>query len=260
MKTILILCAIINGYLALKIDAETSWIGQVIEQKVKEFVMVAQKESEDKITKLEEHIRKQDRYIKGLNEKLEKLAKKLLVDERDDEANGNMGTSPNNTKILSEENPKERPDVRRLIKRQPVLATEIAFTALLSSCIQHPSVGHTFIFDIVKTNIGHVGSGYNKYSGHFMAPEEGIYVFSWTVVADFHSFVRSQIVINGCEFSYIMTDSDEIHDIHSASGLITVYLNHGDDVYIRTHSTIPGHGNVCSGGIYGFTSFSGWKI
>ncbi|XP_061179364.1 heavy metal-binding protein HIP-like [Saccostrea echinata] len=257
MKTILIFCAIINGYLAVKEDAEGSWIEQVIEKKVKNFVMMAQKQSDDKITRLEEHIRKQDKYIKALRQEMKILAETFFVKDKNHDNILNTWASFNNTKFQSERNPKVTTEVKRLINSQPVLSTDVAFTAVMSSCIPHPSLGHTFIFDQVKTN---TGSGYNKYSGHFMAPQEGIYVFSWTVVADYHSYVRSEIVINGSQFSYIMTDGQEIHDIHTASGLITAYLNHGDDVYIRTHSSLPGVGNVCSGGIYGFTSFSGWKI
>lgn len=42
--------------------------------------------------------------------------------------------------------------------------------------------------------------------------------------------------------------------------MIVVHLNHNDKVFIRTHPTAHGGGNVYSGDPDGKPSFSGWKL
>ena len=51
----------------------------------------------------------------------------------------------------------------------------VAFYAQMSSDEQNPNAHHTLIFDNVHTN---VGSGNNGVTGIFIAPQEGVYVFT----------------------------------------------------------------------------------
>jgi hypothetical protein len=130
----------------------------------------------------------------------------------------------------------------------------VGFYAIMSKPENHPSTHHTFIFDVLKTDIG---SAYNRFSGTFTAPWEGTYVFSWTVTADFNSYIHSEIVINASSFGHLMTDGEEIHDIHVSSKTVVAQLHQGDIVYVRTHSTYRCNGNIYSGGVHGETSFAG---
>jgi hypothetical protein len=109
----------------------------------------------------------------------------------------------------------------------------------------------------MKTN---VGSAYSKFTGAFSAPVEGTYVFSWTVTVDVHSYIVTEIVINASSFGHLMTDADEINDIHASSRTVVAQLNQGDVVFIRTHSSTLSSGNIYSRSMYGETSFTGWKI
>lgn len=70
----------------------------------------------------------------------------------------------------------------------------------------------------------------------------------------------SQIVVNTEVFTGLITNSDEVGDHHSSTGVKVVHLNRNDRVYIRTHPTAQGSGNVHSGDLDGKPSFSGWKL
>lgn len=94
----------------------------------------------------------------------------------------------------------------------------------------------------------------------FTAPSDGVYVFTWTIISGGNSIVCSQIVINSHVFSNMVTDSDEVGDIHSSTKVIVVSLNHGDVVFIRTHQSILSQGTVLSDDVHGRPSFSGWKL
>lgn len=133
----------------------------------------------------------------------------------------------------------------------------VAFWAYMTTTEHSPSLHHVLVFDDVRTNIGFA---FNRISGMFTAPIDGAYAFTWTIFSDKHSYIFSQIVINTQSFTSLITDSDEISDYHSSTGLIIVSLNSGDVVYIRTHPTERSHGNIFSGSIRGRPSFSGWKL
>ena len=133
----------------------------------------------------------------------------------------------------------------------------VAFCAYMSTSENSPSLHHIFVYDIVKTNLG---SAYNRNSGMFTAPDDGVYVFTWTIFSDFRSYVHTQIVVNSAVFDNMITDSEEIADIHSSTKLIIVSLTRGDVVYVRTDDTYHSGGNVYSGRQFGHSSFCGWKL
>lgn len=126
----------------------------------------------------------------------------------------------------------------------------VAFCAYISRTEQSPSLHHIFVFDDVRTNIG---SACDRISGMFSAPVDGTYVLTWTMISDYHGYVYSQIVVNTQVFTGMITNS-------SSTRVIVVHLNHNDKVFIRTHPTTHGGGNVYSGDPDGKPSFSGWKL
>ena len=133
----------------------------------------------------------------------------------------------------------------------------VAFCAYMTASEVSPSLHHTFVFDSVKTNLG---SAYNKHTGIFMTPDDGVYVFTWTIFSNFNSQILTQIVVNSGAFDSMITDSQEIHDVHSTTKTIVVSLTRGDVVYVRTHSTTLSQGTIRSGAVYGQPSFCGWKL
>lgn len=123
----------------------------------------------------------------------------------------------------------------------------------MSHNLASPSAGHVLVFDVVKTN---VGSGYNHHDGVFTAPSQGPYVFSWTVVSWYRSWVFSELMVNSSTYGRIITNSQDIDDEHVGSGVVVAVLNPGDVVYVRVHSS---SGTLASTDLI-YTSFAGWKL
>lgn len=94
----------------------------------------------------------------------------------------------------------------------------------------------------------------------FTAPADGVYVFSWTIVSENHSYIYTQIVVNSNAFDSMLTDSEHVYETHSSTKVIVVSLNRGDLVYVRTHPTSLSHGNINSISHSGRPSFCGWKL
>ena len=133
----------------------------------------------------------------------------------------------------------------------------VAFCAYMSTSENSPSLHHIFVYDIVKTNLG---SAYNRYSGMFTAPDDGVYVFTWTIFSSVHSYIYTQLVVNSDASDNMVTDGQEINDYHSSTKVIVVSLSRGDVVYVRADETYLSHGTVYNGRQYGHSSFCGWKL
>ena len=85
------------------------------------------------------------------------------------------------------------------------------------------NMNQVFVFDVVKTN---VGSAYHPTTGLFIAPQTGVYVFTWTFRKSGDSANSIKLLIN----------QDEI-------GSILLHTGH----YISSDE-------------YGRSSFAGWRI
>lgn len=135
----------------------------------------------------------------------------------------------------------------------------VAFYAYLSTN-ESPNLPrhHTLIFGTVKTNIG---LGYHKEDGIFIVPISGLYVFSWTVIAENNGWASVEIVVNanvlGTMFANDSGFSGDHNNWESGTGLIVVNVNDGDHVFIRMKEN--GRGIIHSDA-RGRTSFSGWKL
>ncbi|VDI04340.1 Hypothetical predicted protein [Mytilus galloprovincialis] len=132
----------------------------------------------------------------------------------------------------------------------------VTFYAFMNTHETNPGRHQTLIFDDVKINLG---SAYSQNSGLFTAPGHGIYVFTWTVVADDYGYVYSEIVINTTPYGSILTNSQENRDFHTVTGIVVAEVNKGDEIYIRTNPNYPIKGRIVSDSSQR-TSFSGWKV
>ncbi|VDI67489.1 Hypothetical predicted protein [Mytilus galloprovincialis] len=133
----------------------------------------------------------------------------------------------------------------------------IAFHAYLSKSEIDPGHHHTIIFDSVLTNSG---NGYNKHSGTFIAPENGMYVFAYTVVGYRGSRMPVHLVVNSNIVGATAADSISDTPYPSVSSVVVVYLNQNDTCFLRTH-TNTGYvvGNLYSSE-WSRSSFSAWKL
>ncbi|XP_063427001.1 uncharacterized protein LOC134710561 [Mytilus trossulus] len=133
----------------------------------------------------------------------------------------------------------------------------IAFDAYMPSNEQLPALNHILVFRSVQTN---VGGHYNKFSGMFTVPENGIYVFTWTVVCDIHAQRITQIVVNAAVVGAAMCDAQGGSYFRTTTGLVVVEVNQGEVVFIRTHPTHLGGKAIISAPDFHRTTFSGWKL
>ncbi|KAK3086694.1 hypothetical protein FSP39_022079, partial [Pinctada imbricata] len=115
---------------------------------------------------------------------------------------------------------------------------------------------HTILFD---KDIVNKGFAYNRYMGTFIAPRAGIYFFSWTIHSYVRSFISTRLMVNGKQMSAIFSDSEEVGDYHSATGVAILDLNIGDAIYIKSHPTHGQKGSIlCTD--FASCTFSGYVI
>ncbi|XP_076109037.1 cerebellin-3-like [Mytilus galloprovincialis] len=152
---------------------------------------------------------------------------------------------------------KERPRVIRLIPQADIFVqpSTVAFYAQLTTIETNVGMHHPIVFDHVILNIG---KGYNKYSGTFIAPVSGIYVFTFTLYPNRYSSIAVNIFKN----SEVISQSF----IEMTSGMLSgttpvavVDMNVGDAAFVRTSSIHHPHGDVLSD-VNVKSSFAGWKI
>lgn len=114
------------------------------------------------------------------------------------------------------------------MRRQTPDRTVTAFYAYLSKAEIGPGHNHIIVFDHVETN---TGNGYNQHSGTFMAPGEGFYAFSYTIVIDRGNTLPVEITKNNQIIGSTATDSRSDNPYFSASNTIVVHLNKRDSCF-----------------------------
>lgn len=137
----------------------------------------------------------------------------------------------------------------------PLPVEPVAFYAYMSKSEPTPSNHHALVFDVLKTNLG---NGYNKYSGTFVAPYAGAYVFTWTININPHGAHWINLMVNDAIVGGTLADTQVTDDFDSDSNTALVVLNQGDSVILRTTSGSD------RADIYAdsraFTSFAGWRL
>lgn len=146
---------------------------------------------------------------------------------------------------------------KRLLTPPSTSHNGVAFYAYMSSILPSPSTEHVLVFDVAKTNIG---NAYHPSTGVFIVPESGVYVFTWTFRIGGNQDHSIQLMVNredvGSIYLYTISGVES-----EATGIVVTHVNAGDDVFVRTHSTLQiGTGHFIQSNIYGRTSFAGWKI
>ena len=132
----------------------------------------------------------------------------------------------------------------------------IAFQARIMKHIEvaHLGISQKFVFDDVLTNLG---NGYHNLHGIFIAPRDGIYIFSASILSylNAHSEFYASIMKNGTVIARVYGHGDTgRHDQGSAT--IVTPLVTGDEVWVELY------GPAANDSIWGegFTSFMGCFI
>ncbi|XP_062618059.1 caprin-2-like [Saccostrea cucullata] len=136
------------------------------------------------------------------------------------------------------------------------LHNQCAFYSYMSTDEHTLAPHHTLIFDVVKTNIG---DSYNKYTGVFTVPANGLYVITWNIYSDAHSYAFSNLIINQNIWNSALANSYDNGDRHASTGIVVAHLNKDDVVFVKTHETVSGVGNIESSSDARST-FSGWRL
>ncbi|XP_071120748.1 uncharacterized protein [Mytilus edulis] len=153
--------------------------------------------------------------------------------------------------------PAQESKVKIPLRRNPNEAK--AFCAHLSHYEYRPTNSKIIIFD-TETEDTH--DTYNKYSGTYIAPQDGLYGFVYTI--------RMGCTSSGASGSFELIRNDNVQSViyigetgcehqETTNGFAIVQARKGDTFYVRTHSSFYMHGHVLSDH-NGWTSFCGWLI
>ncbi|XP_062592278.1 uncharacterized protein LOC134253717 [Saccostrea cucullata] len=184
--------------------------------------------------------------------------------------NPNSKKAVNSSSFYQDNKPKPIGNAQKLQRKerllyQPSSAASaedniVAFYAYFSADVRSLGLSETLKYDVVKTN---QGSGYHPSSGVFIAPEEGYYVFTWTIRLYHYGDstaenFSTELIVNGDVYgsAYLRAHLD---DDDQSTATAVAHVNEGEDVYVRTHSSYSSTGSIRSN-THGRSSFAGWKI
>nr|XP_011414239.2 complement C1q-like protein 4 [Crassostrea gigas] len=135
--------------------------------------------------------------------------------------------------------------------------SQIAFHVRLTHNIVNLGIHQSIEFDKVLLNDG---NGYSIYSGHFVAPVSGLYVFAWTISSGDHHCIVYDVVKNNEILVYFISDANDHRDWAVSSGTAVTRMNAGDRVWIRVSNIEIYCSHYVFGTGLGTSSFAGYLI
>ncbi|CAC5422860.1 C1QL [Mytilus coruscus] len=129
---------------------------------------------------------------------------------------------------------------------------KVAFMAKNSDSIVNLPGKSVVVYNTAVTNLG---NGYDNSTGIFTAPSNGVYIFSWTVLAMQGNYFHSYLDLNGNLIARNFADAG-IGDHISGSQNVVLEMKKDDKVSVRIHATHRGQY------MYGdsWSAFSGYKL
>ncbi|XP_061167442.1 heavy metal-binding protein HIP-like [Saccostrea echinata] len=128
----------------------------------------------------------------------------------------------------------------------------VAFQTTLSKYLENMGNEQRVIFDKVTLN---EGNGYDKKTGVFTAPDEGVYKFSWTIMTKGGKYFISEIIHDGKKIARNYADGRGLTGYDMSTTNAIVKMKKGDKVWIRTYHN---YGQYAFGEHWG--NFSGNKL
>lgn len=138
----------------------------------------------------------------------------------------------------------------------PTQKAVTAFYAYMNKNENIPGTHHTLIFNTAITN---ENNGYHPFSGIFIAPEKGIYVFTFSIRLECHSYGPYELLKNSQVVGVVYSDIRQVCVQDHITGTIVISANKGDEIYVRTHATYH-HSGVIFSDDNGRSSFAGWLV
>lgn len=142
---------------------------------------------------------------------------------------------------------------RLLIQPTSLPIESVAFYAYISSTVPASTPHHILVFDKVITD---VGNAYHSHMGTFIAPNSGLYVFTWTIRCYSNNYHSAELLADNNIVNVIYLGPGNAID-GTVTGTAVVHVNQGDDVFIRTGRL--SNGNILSDE-NGRSSFAGWIL
>ncbi|XP_045176620.2 cerebellin-1-like [Mercenaria mercenaria] len=139
----------------------------------------------------------------------------------------------------------ERNRFRRAENENPV-----AFFAAITNHVTHAGVNQTYVFDHAITNLG---NAYNNHNGNFVAPVDGTYVFSVTLMSLYHVNAHAKFFKNGQPVSTLYVSGAEA-GYDTTSQTIVLQLHKGDDISVHNIDV-----DVSMAGAH-YSTFSGFLL
>ena len=127
----------------------------------------------------------------------------------------------------------------------------MAFQARLKNDISSLPSYAVVKFDHIITNIG---NAYDKGTGYFTCPEEGVYSFSWSFLTSPGKHFHTELVVDGAIITFTFLDAAGLKVRLASSNSVVAKLKSGNKVWLRAHGKYA---------IYterNWSSFSGFKI
>lgn len=129
-------------------------------------------------------------------------------------------------------------------------------TSFGSNCQNNIGVNQNVVFKSVMLNLG---SAYNSLHGVFMAPRDGVYLFSASLLSDTQahsSTVHAAISVNGNKAAKILAISEANRHRDQGSNTLIADLKKGDQVWVKNVDNDDA--TIC--GINGYSTFSGYLL
>ncbi|XP_060606619.1 uncharacterized protein LOC132758929 [Ruditapes philippinarum] len=127
----------------------------------------------------------------------------------------------------------------------------VAFQAILTAATI-PNIGlhQKIVYDSVNLNLG---GGYHHFSGIFIAPVSGIYLFCTSILAEAHKNIDVGIIKNGNQLAGAYGESGDDTNYDQGAASVAVQLNVGDEVWVENRW--PADAKIHGQGLH--TSFTG---
>ncbi|CAC5358719.1 unnamed protein product [Mytilus coruscus] len=132
-------------------------------------------------------------------------------------------------------------------------AGKVAFMAKTVAPLINIPAKSTVVYSTVMTNLG---NGYDKSTGIFTAPSNGVYIFSWTVLTHNRKYFVTYLALNGNVIIKNYTGATNVADHISSSQNAVLEIKKDDKVFVKV---LEGNiGQYMIGNHY--SSSSGYKL
>lgn len=131
---------------------------------------------------------------------------------------------------------------------------KVAFFAFSTSMIHASTYNHTLVFD---NAVKKLGNAYNTQSGNIIAPNYGLYMFTWTCRIWGPSYHTTELYFDNCVVHAVFFNPGNVTD-SIVNGTAVVYVTKDSEFLVRTGSRFN-KDNIISDSD-GRSSFAGWSI